>query len=351
VTFEDLKNAGCPPLRVVAADISKRELRLFSSETSPEVGVASAVAASVCLPVIFKPWRIGSHLHLDGGLVSNLPAWAFDAERALDRDAWTAVVQVGDAPEAERLFGWRIIKAGILTGIFGSGLLNMRNVDRLKAIRLDVDLKLLQFDPGLDLARQVAEAARSRCVQELVYQLRDVPELMTDICERVRLRVERTFNRALSLEEKSPFTGKLRVSIFVRHREDSSSLAADFQIGFDSAPDERLRVPLLGSIVGQALRENEPLYLDRSDPTWTSYLSRPGERWLRKSVWPDLRWVFCVPYVNLVEGIAMVVAVDSDSYLEVEDDLVDVVLESISDSVVLMLDQFLPKEAFSDGGT
>ena len=125
VTFEDLDRAGCPPLRVVASDISSKQLRLFSLTTTPHVGVASAVAASVCLPIIFKPRLIGTSLHLDGGLVSNLPAWAFDAERALDRDAWTAVVQVGDAEKQQKLWGLSILKGAILTGIFGSGLLNM----------------------------------------------------------------------------------------------------------------------------------------------------------------------------------------------------------------------------------
>jgi NTE family protein len=351
VTFRDLERAGCPPLRVVAADISTRELKLFSYATTPREGVASAVAASVCLPVVFRPWRILRSLHLDGGLVSNLPAWAFDAERALDRDAWTAVVQVGAPTSPERLWGLGIIKGAVLTGIFGSALLNVRNVDRLKAVRLKVGLDLLQFDPGLKVALAVVEEAKSTSVERLVYHLRDVPDLMDDICGRIQLRAEQVLSLVLRTQRRPDFAGRLRASIFVHPREDPSSLTADFQAGFTDAPDERLRLPVQGSIVGQALEDGEPLFLERDDPSWSTYISRPQDRWIRKAVSPDLRWVLCVPYVKEANGIRLVVAVDSNADLDLEPDLVDVAMGSISDGIVTMLDAFVPKEAFVDGSS
>lgn len=351
ITFADLDRAGCPPLRVVAADITTRKLRLFSHATTPDMSVAKAVSASVCLPVIFRPREIRGSLHLDGGLVSNLPAWAFDAERALDRDAWTAVVQVGNVVKTGRLWGLGILKGAVLTGIFGSGLLNVRNVDRLKSVRLKVKLDLLEFDPGLAAAWAAAEEAKVACLEKLVYHLRVVPELMNDVCERIRLRAERTLNLALRTEDRTEFVGKLRVSIFMRPREDRASLTAEFQAGFEDAPDERIRLPISGSIVGQALRDEEPLYLERSDASWFDYLSRPQDRWPRKLVWPHIAWVLCVPYVKVEDGIELVVAIDSDSKLEVEADLVDITMASLSDEVVTMLSSYVPKEAFSDGGT
>ncbi|MCW2395775.1 MULTISPECIES: patatin-like phospholipase family protein [unclassified Sphingobium] len=348
ITFADLDRAGCPPLRVVAADITTRELRLFSHATTPHMSVARAVSASVCLPVIFRPRDIGGRLHLDGGLVSNLPSWAFDAERALDRDAWTAVVQV---VKAGRLWGLGILKGAVLTGIFGSGLLNVRNVDRLRAVRLKVGLKLLEFDPGLAAACAAVEDAKATSLEKLVYHLRKVPELMNDVCERIQVRAQRTLNLVLRTEGRPEFVGRIRVSIFARPRDDGSSLTAEFQAGFEDAPDERIRLPVNGSIVGHALRDGEPLYLERSDPSWSPYLSRPQDRWLRKLVSPDISWVLCVPYIKLDDGIELVATIDSNSALEVEADLVDITMASLSDEVVAMLGSYVPKEAFSDGGT
>ena len=351
ITFADLSRAGCPPLRVVAADITTRQLRLFSNATTPDTSVAKAVSASVCLPVIFRPRRIDGHLHLDGGLVSNLPAWAFDAERALDRDAWTAVVQVGEEVETQRLWGLRILTAAVLTGIFGSGLLNVRNVDRLKAVRLNVELRLLEFDPGLETAFRVVEEAKVATLEKLVYHLQQVPTLMNEVCERIQTRARRTFNLALRTENRPEFVGRIRVSVFVRPRDDSASLTAEFQAGFTDAPDERIRVPIQDSIVGQALQSGEPLYLERGDPNWSAYLSRPQHRWLRKLVWPDISWVLCVPYINTADGMELVVAIDSDTSLEVRTELVDVTMASLSDEVMTMLRSYVPKEAFIDGST
>lgn len=351
VTFADLKLAGCPPLRVVAADISCQQLQLFSSDTTPDDGVASAVAASVCLPVIFKPWRIGDRMFLDGGLVSNLPAWTFDAERAVDRDAWTAVVQVGQPERPRALRGTAILKAAVMTGIFGSGLLNIRNVDRLKAVRLDVRLNLLQFDPGLDLANQVVSMAKARCRQELVYKLRDLPALMKDICSRIAIRASRTINLELRKHELPPFEDPIRVSIFVRTQDDPSSLTADFQHGFEHAPDERIRLPLHGSIVGEALRAKASLYLERRDPSWGGYLHRDEHRWLRKLICPRMNWVFCTPHVNAATGMELVVSVDSSGYLPLDVRAIDLVLATLAGEIRSMLDEFVPTEAFSNGST
>lgn len=351
VTFRDLEEAGCPPLRVVAADISSQQLQLFSAAATPSAGVASAVAASVCLPVIFKPWRIGKTMFLDGGLVSNLPAWTFDAERALDRDAWTAVVQVGQPGTPRKLGGIDIVKAAIMTGIFGSGLLNVRNVDRLKAVRLDVKLKLLQFDPGLDLANRVVREAKARCSRELIYKLRDVPALMNAICARIAIRAHRIVNLELRNHELEPFDTGFRVSIFVRTQDDPGSLTADFQHGFEHAPDERIRLPLHGSIVGEALRKKAALYLERRDPSWNRYLHRDEHRWLRKSICPRMNWVFCMPHVNKSTGMEMVVSVDSSEYIALDNRATDFALATLAGEIRSMLDEFVPKEAFSNGST
>ena len=82
VLFSDFGVDGRPTLKIVATDLNARQLRLFSPEQTPDILVADAVAASICLPVIFRPFEFGSSVFLDGGLVSNLPAWPFDEERA-----------------------------------------------------------------------------------------------------------------------------------------------------------------------------------------------------------------------------------------------------------------------------
>lgn len=210
-----------------------------------------------------------------------------------------------------------------------------------------MNLKLLQFDPGIELACKVMDEARLKCVQELVYRLRDIPEQMTDVCGRIRLRTERAINLTLRSQGKKDFGGTLRVSLFTRSEDDRASLVAEFQAGFEHAHDERIRLPIRGSIVGQSLEEEDTLYLERRDPSWPTYLARPHDRWLRKLICPNLKWVLSVPYVKLEDGIEIVVAIDSDEYIEIDDDLVDVTLGSISEAINTMLAEYLPKEGFA----
>lgn len=63
-TFEELQI----PMQVVAADFWKREEVVFDSGP-----IAPAVAASFCLPGVFKPVVIGDRVLVDGGCVNPVP--------------------------------------------------------------------------------------------------------------------------------------------------------------------------------------------------------------------------------------------------------------------------------------
>ncbi|KPG95881.1 hypothetical protein AEQ67_18155 [Pseudomonas sp. RIT-PI-q] len=95
INFEDMVRAGCPPLKIIATNTATESFELFCAERRPDVAVAVAVAASICLPITFKPKRpkftrktpfndlAMTGIFLEGELVSNLPAWALDEERLL----------------------------------------------------------------------------------------------------------------------------------------------------------------------------------------------------------------------------------------------------------------------------
>lgn len=64
------------PLAVVATDIVRKEVVLFSNDRTPYEPVSEAVRASMSLPGFFVPVRRGKSILVDGGLVSNFPVWA-----------------------------------------------------------------------------------------------------------------------------------------------------------------------------------------------------------------------------------------------------------------------------------
>jgi NTE family protein len=93
VRFEHLREIQ---LRVVAADLSKRSMSVFGGPTDQSMEIAEAVAASISYPFFFRPVHIGNSLFVDGGMVSNFPAWVLDELRA---------EQVEDLPT----FGFRFV--------------------------------------------------------------------------------------------------------------------------------------------------------------------------------------------------------------------------------------------------
>jgi len=73
------------PLRVVAADLANRSPVIFASGD-----LARAVRASIAIPLVFPPERIGSRYLADGGLAANVPvriAREAGAERVIVSDA------------------------------------------------------------------------------------------------------------------------------------------------------------------------------------------------------------------------------------------------------------------------
>ncbi len=387
VTFRDLHEAGCRPLKIVATDLTAGRLATFSYGTSPEVAVADAVAASVCLPGIFAPWRVNGSLHYDGGLVSNLPAWAFDAERSIDRDAWTAVIEVVEEPRpanalaflrrvlAERHrkrlhalwtgvahhvrrvfrrrrkdsgpYGFGVIGALVSTGLFGAGILNKRNVIRLRSVTLRVALGVTEFDVDRATASEVVEKARQACEAELVFAIDQLPRQMTEICEQIVRSSRILIDSQRELEGGQNFRGLLRAAMLFADGETELSLVQGYSAGYRDHTDEGLRLPVASSLAGQSWRDDDPLYSDRADPNWSQYLNRAQDRWARKLSWTRAQWSLCVPFTHSPSGESLILALDASEPLGVVER--EGLLESLVVEIEFVLEAFLPEEAFADG--
>lgn len=69
-TFEDLAASKGLPLRIVATELRDQTFTLFSDRDTPKVSVARSVAASMAIPIVFKPVAVvpnSSKRYHDGG--------------------------------------------------------------------------------------------------------------------------------------------------------------------------------------------------------------------------------------------------------------------------------------------
>jgi len=73
VQFRDLVT----PTRIVATDLLACEAKIWGTEETPNDSVAFAVRASCSIPVVFQPVVQGNNRFVDGGLLSNLPAFVY----------------------------------------------------------------------------------------------------------------------------------------------------------------------------------------------------------------------------------------------------------------------------------
>lgn len=106
VTFADLQNAGCHPLKIVASDLSNRKAAVFSSnDTQYGMSVIEAVRASSCYPYLFQPVQLADGRRLaDGGLSSNLPMFLFAEEHRLTQHPILAFDLVSQRCERDHTF-------------------------------------------------------------------------------------------------------------------------------------------------------------------------------------------------------------------------------------------------------
>jgi NTE family protein len=125
------------PLTVIAADILRQQVKVFSRRRTPDVAVADAVRMSMSIPLFFCPVRLGEEVIVDGGVLSNFPAWAFEEER---KTAPLPILgfrlQPDDVPSQKIRSPWGLIKALTDTVIRANIPLQIGHLNGLRVIDL-----------------------------------------------------------------------------------------------------------------------------------------------------------------------------------------------------------------------
>lgn len=333
IRFRDFTEHGKPTLKIVATNISDRKMELFSPETTPCVAVADAVVASCCIPVVFKPSPCEGKAYLDGGLVSNLPAWVFDEERALEPEATTIAVEINDPPVdgAGAAANWLV--PALRTAIFGRGGLNKRGSGHIITLSMNSALGLLQFDAPLASADKEAktvtsEVKEARDIASLHLQktLVMVPNLLELATAVMLVRVREAFDRKRTAFGTMPDEDvRIRVAFAIPPANHQFSLRLQYSAGYFGEPDQNMLVPVLGSYAGVAFRSGKP-YLVR-DQQIRDDRSRtdlpPSVLRVISRAWPEMQWCLNVPVFNPAEnGIkpALVVTIDCNCPINDADD-------------------------------
>ena len=150
--FRDVKSE----LHIIAADIETDKRADFSRLTTPNVAISRAVAASTCIPILFRPVEIDGRHYVDGGIKGHA---AIDV--AISRGAKLIVVINGLVPldtaaikprastsQARNSImdlGMRAIGNQVIRGMLHDSLID--HLQKVRAKHPDVDFILIEPRP------------------------------------------------------------------------------------------------------------------------------------------------------------------------------------------------------------
>jgi NTE family protein len=242
---------------------------------------------------------------VDGGIVSNLPAWPFDEDRELDPEALTIAVEIAAHATPRRLSRYNWLFAAVQTGLFGSGELNLRVSGQAERLVLSSSLNVLQFDLSPQAAAQeVADAERAASVK-LDKRLFRRPALYRDACAVTQALVQDVLETVLPTAK-----GRVRVAVATPDRDYSRSLRPRFATGYDQDADEGVLLPIAGSVTGAAWNSGASR-LEIAPIKAGINLPGPENRLRRKLLWKEMQWVFCIPISHPDSGVVrLVVQID-----------------------------------------
>ena len=258
VLFSDLTPTTIP-LKIIATDLSNKAIIQFSKDATPLVSIAEAVSASISIPYFFSPKKIALPNSkepveaIDGGLLSNFPAWVFDTERRqlgpnIPTLGFRLIEQRREKVEYSQSLGAYSGQLA-LTVLEGDQQLEVREIENLQLIPLYVPSSTFDFDMddgAKDLMYTVAEA----CAQKALFRLRGIadPTLLNTLLEFCHLQMLSTLNRK---------DAHLRVNVVTLTTK--GTLRVTYCFNMDNDADDRLEFPTGSGASGECWSNHEPV--------------------------------------------------------------------------------------------
>lgn len=318
VTFQELREAGGKPLKIVATNVTDKCVEVFSYERTPDVPIADAVAASICLPIVFRPWRFwckrGAGVRadeaprefLDGGITSNLPVWTLDGERAGADHLATIAFSIrpeNPAGGGQQHWTWAMLSSIIS----GSMEIHIRAVESMVHVPIACSLEIFDFDAKLETLCEAVDKTREAVSDALEKQLTEFPKIFESCCSGLGEAVVDLLGEENASWFDSTISPAFMVALAIQP-PNSWQLMTPYHFGYE---------PLGGPQVDrekltEAWETLEPMYLD-AGPT---------------KEWPRGHYTVFVPVSKYDPGLAgdsgrkrerpLVVVIETD--IQVKDD-------------------------------
>jgi predicted acylesterase/phospholipase RssA len=204
ILFSDLKI----PTHVIATDLHRKKVKVWNNHENPDYEVAKAVQASCSIPFFFQPFDLR---YVDGGLLSNLPAFVFETNSTYNKVLGFSFKSSDCEPFNDPLTYANSI---VETAIDGSMDIQLKIVSHTHLIKIDSDsVKSTDFDSLTEekknlLIENGKKAAADFFDHEidnlrLEKNISKVSEDIFDMFNRLVSSIDKTINEVLITDEKT----------------------------------------------------------------------------------------------------------------------------------------------------
>jgi NTE family protein len=303
ITFNQLEEHGCQPLKMVSTNISTRAPQVHSAAGGNELNgsVLQALRASMCYPFAFQPVRVDAHLWLDGGLSSNLPVFLFRKERDQTGRRVMAFDLISERAAESTEYGFKAFCANMLETALQSGDTLLRQSSR-DVFYVPVTMPPSASTLAIDLSKQErvalferGELTTHRFWREGIPQLKDAvdeTQMLQAAYEVIPRQVETVLGAIAAEFERETRASLVRANVMLPSGPGMRRVV--YQFGMDADSDLDLELAEDAGCSGAAWTAREPYALDLGDANemireWK--LTREQQNRVRR----DRRGVLSVP--------------------------------------------------------
>ncbi|KAF3886447.1 MULTISPECIES: patatin-like phospholipase family protein [Nostocales] len=279
ITFQNLKELGCFPLKIVASDVKNHQAVIYpqgSGEEALNYSAIKAVRASVSYPFVFTPIADDDRVLVDGGLSSNLPVFLFQEEQRKNSKPVIAFdlynQENSKSLQTQQKYEFGQFCADILSTIINSSDDLLRSVtDKVYHVRvpLPANIKTLDFSIDVELRENLFYRGYGATASFLALNLPQWQKATNTIEQLQALHappylVKPTLKTIVREIEETTNLRNCRSYILLPKEENRFAIAYQYNMDEDPDVDWQINVDNKGAW-GESWRERKFFLLDANN--------------------------------------------------------------------------------------
>lgn len=286
------------PLTIITTDLNSKKIVTFNKTEHPNFSVAKAVAASISIPGAFKPLLYKNMVLVDGGMLSNFPAWSLDNEAEgqagivptfgfrLNNDSSNNTSNNFPVTKRKTLLNYAV--ALLRTAFLGENILEARQVLDLSQIPLKVSISTLDFD--LSYEKKCELYAEGKFWAERFYRYEYIgpkdPRDINDVFQFLEKEVLRLIKKSVN---------HLRINLALPIEPNRKKLRILYPYKMETDMDDRLVLGLEEGAIGRCWQQQDNVLVDMADARETFATKWKMTKYQQALVRSDLKTLISIP--------------------------------------------------------